>query len=1031
MTTALTAMRLPRFFDRAFRAKRLWVTVMLLLATPGANAVDPKVQITQYAHTAWRMQDGFFAGPPQAITQTSDGYLWIGTANGLFRFDGVRFVSWADLSTRQEIASAWISALHGARDGSLWFGAGYRLYRWKDQSLIEYSTRDEYVKLILEDHEGGIWITRQRERSSDRDGTLCKVEGPGLHCYGDSEGMSIHDAGPLAEDASGNLWTGGSPQILRWKSSSARTWNLKSLLKVKDIGGVEALAFGIDGTLWVGLNYLESHLGLGQFRDGHWKTFEAPGLANTTIAVDKVLVDRAGSVWIGTEDHGVYRINAGKVEHLGAADGLSSDMVNDLFEDREGDIWVATSKGLDSFRDTAIQTLSKREGLHLDYVHSVLATRDKTVWIGNDGGLDALRNGTIHSVLAKDGFPARNATSIVEDPKGGLWVGAGSGLYFFDYHKFYPAIKPKDRNLVFSMTARADGTIWGALSGLTTSTLFEIRNGKVEEKEIFPDGDLIEAVADDRMGGLWIVGDKLRYRTDSGEKIFPQFDSRYGYIRNVAVDQDGFAWFGATRGLAGVSRGVVQVMTAHNGLPCETINTLILDSHRALWLYAQCGLIEIEQRELQRWWSNPKTTVKLSIFDSTQGFEAGPSYFRPAATRSEDGRLWFTNGTIVQTIDPDHINGNQVAPPVHVEQVIADTRTYAFANSISLPKATKNIEIRYTGLSFVIPQRVSFRYKLQGYETDWQAAGTRRSAFYANLRPGTYTFLVNACNNDGVWSTSPAAIIFSIPPAFYQTIWFRFLLVLAGIGLIFAIDSLRVHRLSMRMKARLDERLEERGRIARELHDTLIQSVDGLMIFLQAAIDEPNKVRGHDMLERALDRADAVLAEGRYRVHLLRVDAVTVEDLVEGLNHYAQERAQERSVQFTLREQGAKRPLIPLVREEVFRMVREALANAFEHSAAKSIEVSLRYDAREFGLTVRDDGMGIPSEFLREGRPGHWGLPGMRERARYVGGLLDIQSDPGEGTMIRIRIPGRTAYPRSFRRFVSTIFRRGGDSARQ
>jgi signal transduction histidine kinase/ligand-binding sensor domain-containing protein len=1030
VTTALAAKRPPFLFYRATRTKLFLVTAMLLFAIPGADAVDPKVHITQYAHTAWRMQDGFFAGSPQAVTQTSDGYLWIGTANGLFRFDGVRFVSWADLSGRKEISSAWISALHGSRDGSLWIGAGYRLYKWKDGILTEYSTRDEYVNLVLEDHDGAIWITRQPERSSDHAGTLCRVEGSVLHCFGDSDGMHVHKAGPLAEDASGNLWTGGNSQILRWQSLSSPIWNLKSLPKARDLGGVEALAFGKDGTLWVGLSYLDSHLGLGQFRDGKWKTFEAPGLGNTNIAVLKLLVDREGSIWIGTENHGVYRVNAGRGEHFDSSDGLSDDMVNDLFEDREGNIWVATSKGLDSFRNTAIQTFSKREGLSLNFVHSVLATRDKTLWTGNDGGLDALRNGSIDSVLVKDGFPGREATSLMEDPKGGLWVGVGSGLYFYDYHRFSPVIRQQDRNIVFSMTDRADGTIWGALSGFTRSTLFEIRGKKVKEKEVFPEGDLIEAIADDRKGGLWIAGDRLRYRTDSGEKLFPQFDSRYGYIHNIAIDQDDFVWLGATKGLIGVRQGVLRAMTAANGLPCERINTLILDSHRALWLYAQCGLIRIDQSELQRWWSNPATSIKLSTFDSTEGFEGGSSFARPAAARTEDGRLWFTNGSVVQTIDPNNINRNQVAPPVHVEQIIADTKTYLLSNSISLPKATKNIEIRYTGLSFVIPQRVSFQYKLQGYETDWQAAGTRRSAFYANLRPGTYTFLVNACNNDGVWSTSPAAIVFSIPPAFYQTIWFRFLLVLAGTGLIFAIDSLRVRRVAMRMKARLDERLEERGRIARELHDTLIQSVDGLMIYLQAAIDEPNKARGHDMLEKALDRADAVLAEGRERVHLLRVDAVTVEDLIQALNDYAQERAQERSVKFTLFEEGDKRPLVPLVREEVFRMAREALANAFEHSAATAIEVSIRYDARDFGLTVRDDGKGIPSEFLNEGRPGHWGLPGMRERARYVGGLLDIQSGPEEGTLIRIRIPGRTAYPRSFGRFVSTIFRRRGDSAR-
>jgi signal transduction histidine kinase len=454
-------------------------------------------------------------------------------------------------------------------------------------------------------------------------------------------------------------------------------------------------------------------------------------------------------------------------------------------------------------------------------------------------------------------------------------------------------------------------------------------------------------------------------------------------------------------------------MTTANGLPCDRINTLIVDKQRSLWLYAQCGLIKIERNELERWWRHPDVQVKSSMLDALDGFRGGSSSFRPAATESADGRLWFVNGSLVQMITPDHPYVNRLPPPVHIEQVTVDAKNYPPGNLIQFPKLSRNIEIKYTALSFVVPQRVRFRYKLDGYETGWQEAETRRSAFYSNLRPGTYKFLVTACNNDGVWNQAGAALNFVIPPAFYQTEWFQVLVGLIGVGLIGIIHSLRIRQATAQVQARLEERLEERGRIARELHDTLIQSVDGLMIYLQAAIDEPDKFRGHAMLEKALDRADEVLSEGRERVHSLRAEATSVQDLSQALTDYGEERAQDHAIEFSVTLVGKPRPLDPIVRDEVFLIGREALANAFQHSDAFRIEVELTYDRKGIRLQIKDDGGGIDPQIIETGRPGHWGLSGMRERASEVG-EFNIWSGPNTGTQIDLTIPARVAYPRRF-----------------
>jgi len=413
----------------------------------------------------------------------------------------------------------------------------------------------------------------------------------------------------------------------------------------------------------------------------------------------------------------------------------------------------------------------------------------------------------------------------------------------------------------------------------------------------------------------------------------------------------------------------------------------------------------------------------VSVFDVTDGFQGGASSFRPAAVRDTAGHLWFVNGSVVQTIDEDHIPKNMASPQVHIEELVADTKSFGVSDRLQLPKQTKNLEIKYTGLSFVVPQRVHFRYKLEGFDSKWHEAGVRRFAFYTNLRPGKYRFLVTASNNDGLWNSTPSTITFQVLPAFYQTAWFAVLLCCCLFGVLVAVDSLRVRSATARVRLRLEERLQERGRIARELHDTLIQSVDGLMIYLQAAIDEADLRRSKAMLEKALDRADEVLSKGREQVYSLRTEALHVNDLAKAIMAYANDRALEREIEFVFSEQGTRRPVNPLVRDEAFCIAREALANAFQHSGGTQIEVVLDYSRIGLVLTIRDNGVGIPENFLTNGRHGHWGLAGMRERAGRIRGELKIASAAAGGTEVILLIQASRAYPRKITLFPASLFK--------
>jgi len=1022
---------------RAMRVSVCAATILFAVRT--AWAVDQATHITQYAHSAWRNQDGFFTGPPTSIAQTTDGYLWIGTANGLFRFDGIRFVPWSDFALQKELATAEVSALLGARDGSLWIGAGYHFYRWKDNHLLQYSARDQldFVTSIIESRQGDIWLMRARQ--ADRGGPLCEVQGQGLHCHGQGEGVPLINGTALAEDASGNLWAAAAEsKLLRWQPASSTSWTLKSLGNSSGINGIDALAVDPKNSLWVGFGYPGPGLGLERFRDGVWKTFLSPQLNGSRIAVSRLLLDSDGALWVGTENQGIYRIIDDRVDHFDGADGLTDDKITALFQDREGTIWVATSKGIDSFRDLPVATLSKREGLNLDDARSVLSSGDGTIWIGNLGALEAWRNGVVTSILPKDGLPGREVTSLLEDPAGGLLVGIDNGLFHFARRKFVPVIQPSGSHVVFAMTSGVDGSVWASTSGPIDGTVLRLQDGHLSVKLKFGPEDAVLSLATDPRGDIWIAGDRLRYVDRSGVKTISELGARYGYIRNTAVDGDEFVWFGATKGLIGFKAGKLQVMTTTNGLPCERINTLILDSRRSLWLYAQCGLIRIDHNELENWWLHPNVQVKTTVFDALDGFQGGPSPFRPAAAKSSDGRLWFVNDSVVQTINPGRLYTNQLPPPVWIEQVIADKRDYSPVNVIRLPKLTRYIEVNYTALSFVVPQRVRFRYRLEGYDSDWQEAGIRRSAFYTNLRPGTYRFLVIACNNSGVWNNQGTALNIVILPAWYQTMWFRVLafLFLALLG--YAFYLLRMRQYAAAMRALFNERLDERVRIARDLHDTLLQSFHGLMFQFQGA---RNLLPGRpESAMQAMDEAilatEQALGEGRSAIQDLRPDAATEHDLAALLTVAGQELAgiyvaNGRLTDIRVIVEGRPRKLSPTIQDEIYRIGSEVIRNAFHHAVASNIEVEIRYDENELRLRIRDDGKGItPSALEGSGLPGHWGLQGIRERAQRIRSRLNFWSEAGAGTEVELRIPAAITYEKERRGHRFRLYYGGSNGKR-
>jgi signal transduction histidine kinase len=522
--------------------------------------------------------------------------------------------------------------------------------------------------------------------------------------------------------------------------------------------------------------------------------------------------------------------------------------------------------------------------------------------------------------------------------------------------------------------------------------------------------------APDPAGGLWLGyknGDIASYR--SGElKVWPADNVSSARVHGLLVDSNGTVFAATAKGLL-VQRGASRkLLAARNGLPCESIHDVLRDANQALWITSRCGIIQISNDALEQWLVNvdAQAVVTTRLFDVTDGVNPGIGSFKPSAQMGPDGRLWFATGKVAQVIDPAAVKQRRTAPAVYIEEFTADRAQVVLAVPVRLPPRTRDIDIRYTALSFVVPQKIKFQYRLEGRDADWQDAGTRRQAFYTDLPPGRYRFRVKACNSDGVWNEAGAALEFEIVPALYQTTWFATLCVVLLSAATYGLYVARLRQVGSRIKERLAVRNSERERIARDLHDTLLQSTQGLILQFQAATteiarDSPTRQK----MERALENADEVLAEGRDRVLDLRVAAESTRDLPHAFSEAGQALALAANVRFSTSVQGQPRALLRRINEQAYSIGREALINAFRHAHATLIEVQVIYAEQALTIRIRDDGVGLDPQALQAGaRPGHWGLPGMRERAKEIGAQFTLWSRAGAGTEIELKMPAAVAY---------------------
>jgi signal transduction histidine kinase/ligand-binding sensor domain-containing protein len=976
--------------------KALCLILAGLLLTGPALALDSAPEPMQYGHTTWRIRDGFTNGPTGAFAQTPDGYLWLGTEFGLVRFDGVRAVPWTP-PRGAVLPSEWIRALGTARDGTLWIGTLLGLATWDGRRLLVYPQFDgKAINALHEDREGTMWVGA----TASNDGLVCAIRGGATECQG-GDGRFGPGVGSVYEQADGTLWiASGFDRVWRLKPEPAKAYPIPGT-----IGNLQVLGDVGSGAAIVGtLN------GIQKIAEGRVEPYPLPGTVRT-FGVSSLLRAKDGGLWIGTRDAGVLHVHGGRTEVFARADGLSGDHVHRLFEDREGNIWAATRDGIDRFRALAVTTQAEPGS------GSVVAARDGSLWVGTGSKVKRWRGGRVDEVDVR-GLPASPQASLFEDSRGRIWVGSQAGIGYIQ-EGTYTSIDGVPSGYVDSFAEGEDGSVWALhrqrgllrISATGQADALWKDNPRLAQR----------LAADPVRGGLWIgtYSGGLSLLVDG--RIVAAYSTRDGLgkgaVNQIRVAADGSVWAATQGGLSRITGGRIATLDSRSGLPCDVVHWTIEDADHAWWLYTACGLVRLTRSEVDAWTAavdagQAPRRVVATVLDSADGVRpfASISSQSPQVARSGDGRLWFVTRDGVTVLDPREIRSNPRPPPVHVEGIVADRKDYEVSSGVRLPALVRDVRIEYTATSLVAPEKIQFKYMLEGRDRDWTEAGNRRRAFYTDLDPGDYRFRVIASNNSGVWNEQGASLAFSVAPAYWQTWWFRALCAIALATLLWMFYRWRVRQIRREVSVTLDARVAERTRIARELHDTLLQSFNAVLLRLQTSVRLWPAEQGRGILEETIQQAAAAITEGRDAVQDLRGSAADLADALRSLGETLAVGTAPDATLLTVEVEGSARALHPVVRDDVVQVAGEALRNAFRHAHATRIEVQVRYDERELRVSVRDDGKGMEAAVSRAGREGHFGLRGMRERTQLIGAKLTFWSRPGSGTEVELRVPAARAY---------------------
>ena len=1014
-----------------FPAAAIW-TLIGLNSAP-LYALNPDRHISELTHRSWGAKDGA-PSLPQALAQTRDGYLWIGSRTGLFRFDGVHFEHF-DSFAGVSLPSIPVSALFAMPDGKLWIGfrqGGASLMA--DGRVTNYGTAEGlpagYVRGFARDGQGTTWVAT--------DGGLARLVADRWHRVGMEWGYPSRSAQAVLVDHSGALWVATEDRFLVLAEGSKKFETTDE----PHAGTVSQMAESPEGKIWIAdstrsVRPLErprsgKHFSgptrtecMARFPDS-WKiepSCRRPDNLEIYVGSGAIRFDRDGGFWITTLGDGLRRaphparLKLEPIDEFGNAlesftvkDGLSADYVHSIIEDREGSIWVGTREGLDQFRNSTLVPVTLARS---STAFTLAADNDGYVWVADfSEHVYRLHDG---AEIHQHPFPGM---AVYGDRRGSIWLRNFAKICRVEHERCIdnglPAGKKNPYHDPIQIAADKSGRLWAYVD---KEGLFYLENGTWSRYETPAELSGLSPITQftEATGRIWFGFAENKFASlDNGSiRVYTAADGLTVGVVEAIFPSGGHLWAGGSGGLALLENDKFRSIRPSDRESFTDVSGIIETEDGNLWLNESRGVIHIDVPELRSLLSEHASSVRYGLldwFDGLLGYALRTSGV-PTALQGTDGRLWFTTTRGVAWLDPKSLSKNTLAPPVAIESVIADGKSFDPSNHLQLPAGTAKLQFNYAGLSLAVPERVRYRYQLEGLDRDWQSSSVPGAAYYTNLSPGDYKFRVIAANNDGLWNTTAAALNFRVLPAYYQTMWFYALCALSCVALLGGLYRIRIRQVSSQVRGRLEERLAERERIARELRDTLLQGIQGVVLRFQAAADRlPAQEPVRTELEDALERADQVLSESRDAVKNIRGSQGADAELAQTLAATGKQLAQGHLAQFRASVEGTARELHPIAREEALQIAREALTNAFQHAKAELVEVEVAYGEAELHVRIRDDGQGMNDDVLRTGRPGHWGLLGMRERAKKIRANLTLWSKPGAGTEIDLRVPSRVAY---------------------